>query len=132
MKFTSRYEGKKHLFYIQIDKKNEFELLQPYFLATSYDHPRKGRINYMDCLFSGAVWCGSCRHGYGYSVSADVYGSLYSIIREMYKNKIVDGGPLDNFLSNWNTHDNDFLAPDEAMEELRALNDKAMEEKFNF
>lgn len=131
MLFNCRYESKKYHFYIMVEKPEEFEILQPYFLATDREHTRKGRINRMDCPSSGSVWEGTCRHGYGYSVSADVYGTLIEIICELYKGKIVDGGALDNFLSRWNTHNERVEIPEEALQELKALNNAALEEKYN-
>lgn len=131
MRFTARTEGKKHLFYIAVDDPREFNILQPYFLATSYDHPKKGNINYMDCLFGGSVWIGSQRHGYGYGFSADVYGTLHNLIRGMYGKKIISGGALDNELAAWNTHNDDVHFSDAALDELAALNTEAIRAKYN-
>lgn len=131
MEFTGIYEGKKHIFFIKLDKPEEFNIIQPYFLVTDSEHTRKGNINKMECLFSGSVWYGSQRHGYGYSWSADVYGTLIDIIRKLYKGKIIDGGALDKELAAWNTHDNKITFSDAALEELAKLNSDEFDKKWN-
>lgn len=130
MEFTGIMEGKKHIFFVKLDKPEEFNILQPYFLMTDSEHTRKGCINKMECLFSGAVWYGTQRHGYGYSLSADVYGTLCDIIRKLYKGKIIDGGALDAALSAWNTHDDKVTFDEAALEELGELNATELQKKW--
>lgn len=121
MKFTTIYKsGKPEYFFIKADAPSEFAFLQPYFLTTTIDHPRKGRILKMDCLYSGAVWYGRQIHGYGYSASADVYGELIRIIKDLHKNRLT---PEDNiFLDSINTHDESIEFPADFLDRLRGYN----------
>lgn len=128
IEFVSRYEGRKHLFYIKIDKGNEFAFIQPYFLVTSYEHPRKGRINRMECLFSGSVWEGSHSHGYGYSCSADVYGTLLDIIHKLYRSQLSEDAKAE--LDKINTHDTRLVLSDKTLGELERLNAEYFEKKW--
>lgn len=130
MKFTTIYRnGKPQNFFIKLDQPEEFEFLQPYFILTTSDKPRFGRILEMDCLFSGSVWYGRQSHGYGYSCSADVYGSLIEAIHKMH------GGALSpettQELNTINTHEDDLQLSENALNELKTLNAAALERKWN-
>lgn len=48
--------GRADYFIIRTEKPEEWELLRPYYLQTSYNKPRAGRILEMSCLFSDSVW----------------------------------------------------------------------------
>ena len=128
IEFVGRYENRKHHFYLKIETQEEFAFIQPYFLVTDIDHPRKGRINRMDCLFSGLIWEGTHRHGYGYSCSADVYGTLIEIIEKKYKSDLSEQALAE--LRAINTHDNRLYLSKELLTELETLNTKAFHEKF--
>lgn len=42
MEYTNIYRnGKPQYFFIKLDAENEYNFLQPYFLLTSYDRPRR-------------------------------------------------------------------------------------------
>lgn len=130
MEFTTIYRnGKPQYFFIKLDDIREFAFLQPYFILTSIDHKRFESILEMECLFSGSIWQGRQRHGYGYSCSADVYGSLLSAIRKLHKGKLSQD-VLDE-LSSINTHDHKLQLSLKAIEELSTLNNIALEEKYN-
>ena len=129
IEFAGRYENRKHHFYLKIEKDAEFNFIQPYFLVTDIDHTRKGSINRMDCLFSGQVWEGTHRHGYGYSCSADVYGTLIEIIRKNYGKKLSSES-LDE-LDKINTHDDRLNLSDRLLEELSRFNIEKLEERFH-
>ena len=130
MKYSSIYKnGKPNYFFIKSDNPKEFNFIQPYFLVTSSDHPRKGSIKSMECLFSGSVWYGKQSHGYGYSSSADVYNTLISIIKALYNNKLSDKAIKE--LNNINTHDDEIKLSKRLLEELEKLNSQALDEKLN-
>lgn len=131
MKYASIYKnGRPDYFFLQIEKEKEFAIIQPYFIATSIDHPAKGNIKYLECLFSGSVWHGKQKHGYGYSASADVYGTLLDIIGKMHKGKLSDG--LASELNAINTHDDQITLSDAALDELDALNAQALAKKYGY
>ena len=123
MKYQSIYKNGK------ADTPKEFDFIQPYFLITSTDHPRKGNIKSMECLFSGSVWYGKQSHGYGYSSSADVYGTLISIIKDLYKDKLSNKAIKE--LNKINTHEGNIKLSKRLLEELKELNIQALEEKLN-
>ena len=128
MQFVGKYYGKTKAFFISLDNSNEFEILRPYFLVTSYNRPRKGSINRMDCLVSGKVWDGTQRHGYGYSWSADVYGTLFSLIKQMYWDKLSESAKSE--LDSWDTHNDHAEFSESLLDELRKLNDEKMRERW--
>lgn len=129
MQFNTIYRnGRPERFFIKIDAPEEFNFLQPYFLATSIDHPRFGRILEMDCLFSGSVWQGRQSHGYGYSCSADVYDSLIDAIRKVHKGQLSEAATQE--LNNINSHDSDLHLSAELLSELSVLNIAAFERKW--
>lgn len=131
LQFNTIYKnGKPQYFFIKSDKPEEFNFIQPYFLATSIDHTRHGRILELNTLFSGAgaVWCGRQQHGYGYSASADVYGELIEIIKKAYGKKLSDGAKKE--LNAINTHDENLTLSDELLKELRTLNTDALNLKY--
>jgi len=130
MEFTTIYRnGKPQYFFIKIDEPAEFNFLQPYFLVTSIDKPRFGRILEMECLFSGSVWQGRQSHGYGYSCSADVYGTLIDAIYKLYKKELSENAKQE--LNSINTHDNTLILSIATLKELSTLNTIALERKYN-
>ena len=121
MKFNTIYKnGKPDYFFIKLDNANEFNFLQPYFLATSIDHTRHGRIKEMYPIFSGSVFAGKQVHGYGYSASADVYGELITIIEKLYGKQLSENAL--NELNKINTHNDDITLSTEILKELSELN----------
>lgn len=129
MEFTTIYRnGKPQYFFIKIDRPEEFNFLQPYFILTCMDHTRFDRILEMECLFSGSVWQGRQRHGYGYSCSADVYGSLLTAIRKLHKGNLSPETIKE--LDAINTHDSDLHLSDAVLAELSKLNQAALESKY--
>jgi hypothetical protein len=121
MKFTTIYKnGKPDYFFIKLDKPNEFSFIQPYFLVTSIDHKRHGRIKELECLFSDSVFIGKQYHGYGYSASADVYGELITIINKLHSKKLSERAKKE--LKKINTHDDEQKISKATLDELRKLN----------
>lgn len=130
MKFTTIYKnGKPQNFFIKIDNEKEFAFLHPYFIVTDCDHTRKGNILTMECLFSGSVWYGRQRHGYGYSCSADVYGELINIILKLHK-KDLSQNTIDE-LKKINVHEDNLQLKESILDELSKLNQIALEKKYN-
>lgn len=131
LQFNTIYKnGKPQYFFIKSDKREEFNFIQPYFLATSIDHPRHGRILELNTLFSGAgaVWCGRQQHGYGYSASADVYGELIAIIKKLHGKRLSEKALQE--LNAINTHEDELTLSAELLEELRTLNGEAISAKY--
>lgn len=121
MKFNTIYKnGKPDYFFIKLDNEKEFNFLQPYFLTTSIDHTRHGRIKDMFPIFSGSVFAGKQIHGYGYSASADVYGELITIIKKLYGKQLSENAI--NELNKINTHNDNIELSTEILKELRELN----------
>ena len=130
MEFTTIYRnGKPQYFFIKIDEPAEFNFLQPYFLVTSIDKPRFGRILEMECLFSGSVWEGRQSHGYGYSCSADVYGTLIDAIYKLYSKELSEESKQE--LNAINTHEDTLNLSENLLKELATLNKNALERKYN-
>lgn len=130
MEFTTIYRnGKPQYFFIKIDEPAEFNFIQPYFLVTSMDKPRFGRILEMECLFSGSVWHGRQSHGYGYSCSADVYGTLIDTIYKLYNKELSEESKQE--LNAINTHDNILKLSGNLLRELARLNAIALERKYS-
>ena len=130
MEFTNIYRnGKPQYFFIKLDAENEFNLLQPYFLLTSYDHPRLGRILEMECLFSGSVWQGRQTHGYGYSCSADVYETLISAVKKLHGKELSSTAVEE--LNAINTHNSTLTLSANLLQELATLNNAALAKKYN-
>lgn len=131
MEFTNIYHnGKPERFFIKIDSEQEFGFIQPYFLLTSSDKPRLGRILEMECLFSGSVWQGRQSHGYGYSCSADVYGTLIDAIKKLHGKKLSDDARAE--LNAINTHNSAISLTESTLAELSTLNSEALAKKYNF
>lgn len=129
MEFSTIYRnGKPQYFFIKIDEPAEFNFLQPYFLVTSIDKPRFGRILKMECLFTGSVWQGRQSHGYGYSCSADVYGTLIDAIYKLYNKELSEESKQE--LNAINTHDNILKLSVNLLAELAKLNKIALERKY--
>jgi hypothetical protein len=130
MKFTTIYKnGKPDYFFIKLDSPREFALIQPYFLATTHDAPRHGRIKMLECLFSGDTFYGKQSHGYGYSASADVYGEIITIIKKLYKKTLSADAVAD--LDKINTHDDVLRVSDDTLAELATLNNECFNKKYN-
>lgn len=130
MEYTSIYKnGRPVYFFIKADKPEEWNFIQPYFLCTNIDKPRCGNILEMECLFSGSVWYGRQRHGYGYSASHDVYGQLISCIDKLHGGKLSETARSE--LHGLNIDDNRQTISAETLAELAALNVAALDEKYN-
>ena len=130
MEFNTIYRnGKPQYFFIKIDEPAEFNFLQPYFLVTSMDKPRFGRILEMECLFSGSVWQGRQSHVYGYSCSADVYGTFFFSIYKLYSKELSDESKQE--LTAINTHEDTLKLSENLLKELAKLNMIALERKYN-
>lgn len=129
MEFSTIYRnGKPQYFFIKIDEPAEFNFLQPYFILTSLEKPRFGRILEMECLFSGSVWQGRQTHGYGYSCSADVYGTLIDAIKKLH-GKIISPDAISE-IDKINTHENTLTLSIATLKELATLNTIALERKY--
>ena len=133
MEFNSIYKnGKPDYFFITIDsKKGERAFIQPYFIVTDIDHPRRGSIREMNVLVNTngiIVYYGKATHGYGYSHSADVYGELIDIIRDTYGEELTDAEEKE--LSKINTHDDELTVSPELLEHLAELNKVALDKKL--
>lgn len=133
MEFNSIYKnGKPDYFFITIDsKKGERAFIQPYFIVTDIDHPRRGSIREMNVLVNTngiIVYYGKATHGYGYSHSADVYGELIDIIRDTYGEELTDAEKEE--LSKINTHDDELTVSPELLEHLAELNKVALDKKL--
>lgn len=130
MEYTSIYRnGKPAYFFIKAESEKDFEFLQPYFLLTSFDKKRLGNILEMGCLFSGAVWYGRQRHGYGYSSSHDVYGQLINAVKKLHRGRLSDAAEKE--LNGINTHGNILRLSDQLLDELKELNKAALYKKYN-
>lgn len=130
MEFNTIYRnGKPQYFFIKIDEPAEFNFLQPYFLLTTMDKPRFGRILEMECLFSGSVWQGRQSHGYGYSCSADVYGTLIDAIYKLYKKELSEESKHE--LNVINTHESILKLSGNLLAELATLNTIALKRKYD-
>lgn len=128
MEYSSIYKnGKVQNFFIATDNPEEWAILQPYYFVTSIDKPRKGNIYEMNKLFKN-VWFGRQYHGYGYSASADVYGTLFEIIKTLYKGKLSESAL--NELSEINTHDTTANFSAELLAELKKLNNEYLEKAY--
>lgn len=129
MEFNTIYRnGKLERFFIKLDHMNEYPFLQPYFILTSIDKPRLGNILEMECLFSCSVWQGKQRHGYGYSCSADVYGTLINAINKLHKGKLSEAAQRE--INGINAHNSTLKLSAETLSELSALNSIALFEKY--
>lgn len=132
MEFNSIYKnGKPDYFFITIDsKKGERAFIQPYFIVTDIDHPRRGCIREMNVLVNAngiIVYYGKATHGYGYSHSADVYGELIDIIEDSYGTELTDAEKTE--LHKINTHDDELTVSPELLEHLAELNKVALDKK---
>ena len=130
MTYASIYKnGKIERFFIKATMQEFNALLKPYYMVTSYDHPRKGSILEMESLFSCEVWQGRQTHGFGYSSSADVYGTLLEIIRKMHKNSLTAEEMAE--LYKVNTHNEELNLSQELLQRLAQLNNEKAEEMAN-
>ena len=133
MEFNSIYKnGKPDYFFITIDsKKGERAFIQPYFIVTDIDHPRRGSIREMNVLVNTngvIVYYGKATHGYGYSHSADVYGELIDIIEDSYRKELTDAEKTE--LHKINTHNDELTVSPELLEHLAELNKVALDKKL--
>ena len=133
MEFNSIYKnGKPDYFFITIDsKKGERAFIQPYFIVTDIDHPRRGCIKEMNVLVNMnniIVYYGKATHGYGYSHSADVYGELIDIIEDSYGKELTDAEKTE--LHKINIHDGELTVSPELLDHLAELNKVALDKKF--
>lgn len=127
MKFTTIYKnGKPERFFIMKEATGEFAFLQPYFLSTTNDHKRHGRILEMDCLFSGEVWQGRQTHGFGYSCSDDVYSELIKIIKTLHKKRLSEDDIKE--LNSINTADDTITFSESLLANLSKYNTEAISE----
>lgn len=137
MKYASIYNnGKVQNFYIKANKKEYDAFLQNYFILTSIDNKRLSNIKEMECLFSNdykheesdAVYIGKQKHGYGYSASADVYGTLLQTIKNLYKNDLTaeDLAKLEKI----NTHEDNIIIDNDLLEKLGKLSNAKLYEKW--
>ena len=125
MEFTTIYRnGKPERFFIKLDDPKEFAFLRPYYLATSSTKTRFGSILEMECLFSCSVWQGRQLHGYGYSCSADVYGSLIKAAEKTIFDKLKP--TTIDFLKGICAHNSKIEFPADVLADL----DKASTEVF--
>ena len=121
MEFNTIYKGgRPRYFFILLERPDEWEFLRPYYLTTTSDRPRAGRILEMDCLFSGRVWSGRASHGYGYACSADVYGTLINLIHKLHGNRLSAAAVKE--LDAVNTHEDRLVLSDATLQELATLN----------
>lgn len=121
MEFNTIYKnGRPQYFFIRLERPEEWEILRPYYLLTTSDRPRAGRILEMDCLFSGLVWRGRVSHGYGYACNADVYGTLIDLIHKLHGNRLSTAAVQE--LDAINTHEDRLTLSDATLRELAALN----------
>ena len=128
MEYSSIYKkGKVQYFFIATDKPEEWAILQPYYLVTSIDKPRKGNIYEMEKLFNN-VWYGRQYHGYGYSSSADVFDTLFDIIEKLYKGKLSECALQE--LRGINTHDSNAEFSAELLDELKTLNGEYLKKLY--
>lgn len=133
MKFNSIYKnGKPDYFFITIDgKQGERAFIQPYFIVTDIDHPRRGSIKEMNVLenMNGVtIYYGKATHGYGYSHSVDVYGELIDIIQTLYKKELTEEEIKE--INKINTHDDELKLSPKLLEHLAELNRVALDKKF--
>lgn len=130
MEYTSIYKnGRPAYFFIKAESEKDFEFLQPYFLLTSFDKKRLGNILEMECLFSGTVWYGRQRHGYGYAPSHDVYGQLIDAVKKLHRGKLSDTAEKE--LNGINTDENTLQLSDLLLDELKELNKAALYKKYD-
>lgn len=121
MEFTTIYKNSRpQYFFVRLERPEEWAILQPYYLTATSDRPRAGRILEMDCLFSGHVWRGRMTHGYGYSCSADVYGTLIDLIRKLHGKRLSAAAAKE--LDAVNTHEDRLTLTDATLQELATLN----------
>lgn len=130
MIYSSIYKnGKPEYFFLRTEQPKEWALVQPYFLLSSINKPRVGRIRSMECLFSGDTWYGKQTHGYGYSASHDVYGQLLACIDKLYKDALGDTAAAE--LRALNIDDNRIQVSESTLDELEKLNSAALAAKYN-
>lgn len=121
IEFARIYKNSRpQYFFLLLDKPQEWEFLRPYYLTTTSDHPRAGRILEMSCLFTDRVWSGRASHGYGYAYSADVYGTLIDLIRKLHGKRLSAAAMQE--LDAINTHEDRLTLSDATLQELAALN----------
>lgn len=110
--------GRADYFIIRTEKPEEWELLRPYYLQTSYDKPRAGRILEMTCLFSGSVW--SVRLIRSYAGTADVFRALVDLALKLHGDQLSAAAVEE--LNGSNTCSHRLTLSDATLQELAALN----------
>lgn len=121
MEFARIYKNSRpQYFFLRLDKPEEREILRPYYLLTTSDHPRAGRILEMHCLFTDRVWSGRASHGYGCACCADVYGTLISLIHKLHGRRLSSAAVQE--LDAINPHEDRLTLSDATLRELAALN----------
>lgn len=129
IEYSSIYKnGKIERFFIKTENAKEFNFIQPYFLLTSLNKKRNGNILEMDCLFTGSVWQGRQKHGWGYSSSHDVFSQLLENIYKLYNNKLSE--QTKNELQKINTHDDKITLSESTLNELNELNNAFCAKKW--
>lgn len=131
MKFNTIYKkGNVDYFFIRLDNKSEWAFIQPYFIFTTREKCGKGRIKKMGNLFSGDVFFGQQLHDYGYSASADVYGTLiHNIILKEYAEQLSEIAKKE--LRAINTCNDELNLSNATLHELSELNKRAILNKLN-
>lgn len=130
MIYSSIYKnGRPEYFFLRAEQPKEWALVHPYFLLSSIDKPRVGRIRSMGCLFSGDTWYGKQTHGYGYSASHDVYGQLLACIDKLYRGTI--SGTAAAELHSLNIDDERIHISETTLDELEKLNSATLAAKYN-
>lgn len=110
--------GRADYFVIRTEKPEEWELLRPYYLQTSYDKPRAGRILEMTCLFSDSVWC--VRLSRSYAGTADVFRALVDLALKLHGGQLSAAAVKE--LNGANTCTHRLTLSDATLQELAALN----------
>lgn len=110
--------GRADYFVIRTEKPEEWELLRPYYLQTSYDKPRAGRILEMTCLFSGSVWC--VRLSRSYAGTADVFRALVDLALKLHGGQLSAASVKE--LNGADTCTHRLTLSDATLQELAALN----------
>lgn len=110
--------GRADYFVIRTEKPEEWELLRPYYLQTSYDKPRAGRILEMTCLFSDSVWC--VRLSRSYAGTADVFRALVDLALKLHGGQLSAAAVKE--LNGANTCTHRLTLSDATLQELATLN----------
>lgn len=110
--------GRADYFIIRTEKPEEWELLRPYYLQTSYDKPRARRILEMTCLFSDSVW--GVRLTRCYAGAADVFRALVDLALKLHGRQLSAAAVEE--LNGSSTCSHRLTLSDATLQELAALN----------